>query len=425
MTRSTLACLILSFAFLAACEAGSSQPSPGAAGEALGASPPAVAQPALTPGEALPSSGEAGQTAVQAPSVPGLRIAYLKGGDLWIWGDGAGARQLTSSQDVSAFSVSRDGSKVAFSRGDELWALQSDGTGERQLLPRSYLDGLRALPEEAVRLDTFGWFPGRDTVYFSTWTESGEYPLPNDDLHLIEYATPSPHPWLSPGQGGRLTFSPDGSTLVISSRTSIDVLDLAAGTRTTAHSYPGIANYETGYLPQVVWSPDSSGFKTVIPPDADNGVNLGPAQFLYIFPNGTVARLASFELAPLYETLPSISPDGGYVIYAARADQGKALYLMDSSGAARAYSAVSEAVKVYGWTPDAKHFVYGLGNPPRAFLGSVDAAAVDFPGMSPESVVWVDAQKFLALEEQSLVLKDLGGARMELASPVSKFEIVP
>jgi len=424
MPRKILTCLIVALALLTACEVGTPQSSPGPAVEPLALSTPAASPQAPTSSEVPPPPGGADQTTIQTLSIPGLRIAYLKNGDLWVWEDAAGLRQLTTSQDISTFRVSPDGLKVAFSRRNELWALQSDGTGERQLLSQSYLEGLRTKPEEAIWLDSFGWFPTRDTVYFSTWRESGEYPLPNYDLHLIEYANPSPYLWLSPGQGGRLTFSPDGKTLVVSSRTSIDILDLAASTRITAHSYPAIANYETGYLPQVEWAPDSSGFKTVIPPDAENGINLGPAQFLYIFPSGIVARLASFELVPLYEALPSLSPDGAYVIYAARADQGKALYLMDSSGATRAYSEASEAVSVYGWAPDSKHFVYGSGNPLRFFLGSVEAPPIEFPVTNPETLQWIDARKFAMLESQGLFIRDLDGASMVIDAPVNEFEII-
>jgi hypothetical protein len=271
-------------------------------------------------------------------------------------------------------------------------------------------------------LDDFGWFPGRDGLYFSTFIDAGEYPPPRYDVHLIENG--SPFQWLAPGQGGRLTFSPDGKTLVISSYTSIDILDLASGGRVNAVTYPSIANYETGYLPQVVWSPDSSGFKTVIPPAADNGVNLGPAQFLYIFPTGTVARLASFDLVPLYHTLPAISPDGAYVIFAVQAGPGEAgLHLMDSSGAARMYSEASTSVRVYGWAPDSKHFLYALDNPPRVFLGSVDAAGVPFPASNPDSVEWIDAQRYIVVEADSLVLNELGGPSLVIDNPVSAVEI--
>ena len=421
MPRVSLISLAFSLALLVACSTGAP---PALSPQIENPSAlPTTGMPAPEPSEAGPAVSAPTPGDAPAPEVYGLRVAYLKAGDLWVWDEGGAARQLTTGQSLSDLRVSPDGLRIAFTRGRELWAIQSDGGGERLLVPQSYLDALKATPDETIWVDSFGWFPGRETVYFSTWTESGEYPLPRYDLHLVEFNNPAPYAWLAAGQGGRLAFAPDGLKLTLSSHTSIDVLDLAAGTRLTVHSFPEIANYETGYLPQVIWSPDSSGFKTVVPPDAEDGVNLGPAQFLFIFPNGTVARLASFDLVPLYETLPAISPDGTYVIYAARSGGGSALYLMDSSGATRAYSEEDQQVRMYGWAPDARHFVYGLGNPARIFLGSVGSPAVDFPGTSPESVQWVDAAQFAALEDGSLVIRWLDGARVQLDTQVSRFEL--
>jgi hypothetical protein len=201
-------------------------------------------------------------------------------------------------------------------------------------------------------------------------------------------------------------------------------LDLPGGSRIRAVEFPAIANYESGYLPQVVWAPDSSGFKTVVPPAAENGVNLGPARFLYVFPNGTVASLATFDLLPLYETLPVLSPDGTYILYAALADQGKAVFLMDSSGATRPYSEISNAVKVYGWAPDSKHFLYGIGDPPQITLGDVGAVGVDFPQTDPLRLSWLEFGTFITFEGGDMVLYDLNGASAVVDSSVSEFEII-
>jgi hypothetical protein len=283
---------------------------------------------------------------------------------------------------------------------------------------------LSAAAGSAVRLASFGWFPGREALYFSTYVETSEYPVPNDDLHIVEGGGQGAYQWLAPGQGGRLSFSPDGRLLAVSNRAWIDVLDLAGGSRIRAVEFPAIANYESGYLPQMVWAPDSSGFKAVVPPAAENGVNLGPAQFLYVFPNGTVATLASFALLPLYETLPLLSPDGTYIIYAALSDQGKAVFLMDSSGATRPYSEISDEVRIYGWAPDSKHFLYGVGVPPRITLGDVGATGIEFPQIEPSTLSWIEFGKFIIIESNSMVFRDINGTSIIIDSQVSDFEFI-
>ncbi len=353
---------------------------------------------------------------------PSLKILYLREGNLWIWEESAGTRQLTSGGAVEAFHASPDGRRIAFQRGQSLWVIELDGTGGTQVVASGYLEALSASAGEPARLESFGWFPGRNVLYFSTYIEAGEYPLLNYDLHLAEKM---PYRWLEPGQGGRLAFSPDGQLLAISSREWIDVLDLKTNARQRVVDYPGIANYETDYLPQVVWSPDSSGFKTVIPPAAENGVNLGPALFLYVFPTGTVARLASFDLVPLYEGLPVLSPDGAYILYSAYVEPGHAaLHLMDSSGAVRIYSDAGQRVTIFGWAPDAVTFLYGVVPAGGSWLGSVSAPAKPFPFAAPDTVQWLDSGHFLAIENGTLIIYWLDGRNRPIDASVTQAQIL-
>jgi hypothetical protein len=357
---------------------------------------------------------------------PGLKIAYLREGDIWEWVDGAGPHQLTERGDISTIAIAPDGQKIAFRHGNEIWFIAKDGTGERQMLPQAYLDGVSATSGKRTMLDTFGWFPGGGRIFFSTFQDEGEYPPPNNDLHLIEILNPAPYQWLAPGQGGRLSFSPDGKYLAIASREWVDILELGSGYRFRALEYPGIANYETGFLPEVVWSPDSSGFKTVIPPDAEDGFNLGPAQFYFVFPNGTVASLASFELVPLYLAIPHLSPDGAYILFVSfNAQDKQTLQLMDSSGAYRAYSEAAGNVIVYGWAGDSKHFLYGLGLPPQNYLGSVSSGPVATGLSNPESVKWIDPEYAVTIEDKALTLYKVDGTMQVLDYPVRQFEIFP
>lgn len=397
--------------------------------------PEAVAtQPGVQPEAPPPPAGEITlpPPAAEGPapadiSIPGLRCAYLKSGDVWLWSDGAAARQLTAGGGVSALQPSPDGARVAFERGGELWVVDVDGAGEGVLVPRAYLEARGAAQGAPVILQAFGWFPGRQALYFSTARDAGGYTLPNQDLHLVEPGSAGPAPWMEPGAGGRPAFAPDGNLLAVASREWIDVLDLAAGTRTRPLSFPALANFDTGYLPQVVWMPDSSGFKTVVPPSAAGGANPGPAEFLFIFPGGAVGRLASFELLPLDRAQPLLSPDGAYLLYAAESAPGDAaLYLMDSSGAARAYSQPAAGVSILGWAPDSKRFAYALGTERAAYLGAVDGAPQALPPPAVSALAWLEGASFLALQDGSLwYYESPGAAGVALDSAVTQFALLP
>ena len=143
----------------------------------------------------------------EAISIPGLRVVYLRGGNLWTWVEASGISQLTNSGDMSSISVSDDGQMLAFMRGREVWTVHIDGSDAR------------------VR-----------------------------DTQTVE--------------GGALWFSPNKALLAVSTSDHIDVLDLNAGTKITVTSYDSIPN---NYFPEVFWMLDSSGFKTVIPSPSASG----------------------------------------------------------------------------------------------------------------------------------------------------------
>ena len=291
-------------------------------------------------------------------SVPGLRVLYLREGNLWVWTEAGGNAQLTDSGDMSTIRVSGDGQMLAYMRKRDVWRVQIDGM----------------------------------------------------DAHLLG---------TQPVEGGALWFSPNGSLLAVSTGDHIDVIDLAALSTATVLTYPVIAD---DYYPEVVWSPDSSGFKTVIPAPTENG----QAEMLFVFTNGTVASLAKFVISPLSESLPYLSPDGGYLIYGAKmgADQ-ESLYLMDSSGATRTYGEPAAGIRTYGWLPDAEHFVYGWEEPQRTFIGSVDGAPEYNEIVFLQTVRWVESEYYLAVDNGDLVLGNLDGARMLIDSHVSDFDFVP
>ena len=285
----------------------------------------------------------------------GLRIMYLREGNLWSWTETAGSVQLTGTGDISTLRISNDGQSLAYMRGSEVWMIRMDGQNARLLATQK------------------------------------------DDV-------------------GALWFAPTGSLLAVSTRDHIDVINLQDASFTSAMTYPAI---QDNYAPQVIWTPDASGFKTIIPPQTETG----PAEFLFVFTNGTIANLAKFALAPLSESFPYISSDGGYLIYVAKLDDGnESLYLMDSSGATKSYGEAASRVRALGWLPDSKGFAYTFEDSSRTYIGNVNQPPMEVNLERYQMLRWIDGEHYLGLQDGSLYLGNLNNEKTLIDAQVSDFD---
>jgi len=313
-----------------------------------------VPEPDRAPEESLPTEPESGMPQTVSPQ-KGLRVVYIREGNLWSWTEASGKAQLTGNGDMSTARLSDDGQLLAFMRGREVWTVRMDGTDARLLVTQG-------------------------------------------------------------DAGGALWFAPNGLLLAVSTRDHIDVIDLNTSFFNTVVTYPAISQ---GYYPEVVWSPDAFGFKTVIPPQTETE----QGELLFVFTDGTLASLAKFALVSLTESLPFLSPDGGYVIYVAKMGDGKAsLYLMDSSGATRPYGEPAESVRALSWMPDSKHFVYTLEVSARTFLGDVAGPPSEIVMESYQTIRWVEAEHFFAVQDGNLYLGDINGEKTLIDEGVSDFD---
>jgi Tol biopolymer transport system component len=298
------------------------------------------------------------ESQLDASMLPGLRVFYIREGNLWVWTEAGSNTRLAGTGNMSTVQVSPDGKLLASIRGREVWTVRMDGTDARMV---------KTLDDE----------------------------------------------------GATLWFAPNGSLLAVSTQDHIDVIDLSASSISTVVTYPAVP---FNFHPQVIWMPDSSGFKTVIPAPVDNG----QAELLFVFTNGTVASLAKFVMAPLSESLPFISPDGGYLIYVSNVDEGKkSLFLMDSSGATKPYGDPGEDIRTFGWLPDSKHFVYANFGMQKIYQGNIEGELEEI-AITPVPVTrWVDANHYLMIDDGNLILSDMSGGRTQIDSNVQDFDFVP
>jgi Tol biopolymer transport system component len=290
------------------------------------------------------------------PAPGGLRVVYLRDGDLWTWTETDKNVLLTDTGDISAIDLSKDGQLLSFMLGPDVWTVRMDGSDARLLV----------MQKQA---------------------------------------------------GGALSFSPNGSLLAVSTSDHIDVIDLVNQTSVTVTTYPSIPNND---YPEIVWAADSSGFKTIVPPASEQE----RAEFLFVFPNGRVASLSKFSTVSPEKSPQLISPDGGYVLFVTKAsDDKEALFLMDSSGAGKVYGEVGENIRLYDWLPDSKNFVYAQAGQERILLGNVTGKPpVElFEGVY-QSMRWLDAEHFLAVQDGNLYLGDINGSQALIAESVSAFD---
>jgi hypothetical protein len=129
-------------------------------------------------------------------------------------------------------------------------------------------------------------------------------------------------------------------------------------------------------------------------------------------------------MVPPSISLPFISPDGGYVTYIAKLSDSKvSLYVMDSSGATRPYGKSARSIHAFGWLPDAKRFAYAQEDPDQSFLGDVmgnPPMKIDVTGF--QLIRWLDAERFLAIEDDDLYFGDASGGKTLISEGVSSFD---
>lgn len=193
---------------------------------------------------------------------PGLTIAYLLDGNVWLW-DGT-SRQLTNDGDAKLVKISDDGKVIVYQRGQSfstldaqsLWICNTDDPSSPQVLvPLPIFD-----PEnpslEKFSITQFKFQPHSHWIHFSTGRPEG---TSHDDLYRVNADAPGEPQELLEKDGGLITFSPDGNLLALSSLRNIKVIHPDGSNLITALHYPLISR-ETGSIPQVVWMENGTGF---------------------------------------------------------------------------------------------------------------------------------------------------------------------
>lgn len=381
----------------------------------------------LTAVSAAPTPEPSETPAVPASSAAALTVAYAREGNLLLWREGEAPRALTTTGQDESPRISDDGQVVAFLRNGELYSIRADGSGERPLVNRAYLDSFRATGMLDVRVRQFGFVPGSHEVFFSLYAETDGYPMPLADLQRVNADGGAPSVVLAAGQGeGQWTFSPDGRLFALAQGNQIRVLNRDGSGDRIVFTFEFVSTYsEWTYYPQVVWREDSAGFYTVIPASAALESPSQPTRYYYVpLAEGSPAQLAEFVAAPVWESFALMAPNGLSVAYIRPEGSAQSLHVIDLSTADRAIQTDSNLF-IVNWNPDSLHVVFynpntpydvylqAFGEPPLPLNDGVGAL---------EGLRWVTEGRFLFLREGQLCLRDGSTPSMVIDSNVTAYD---
>jgi hypothetical protein len=392
---------------------------------------PWVPEPAFTP---VPVG--------EYPAPAGLRVAFVRDGQLWQWttGETDAVPLSTIGDNFNELRFSDDGEMLAFQWGEDLWGIHSDGTGQRILVSAEDFASMEPADQE-LALHRFEWVPGTHLLAFNTRLRMAFGTVLNHDLHLVDGDTLEQRLLLPPGEGGEFYYSPDGRQIALVTPGKITLVEADGGNRREGillHT-PVATHSEYEYYAQPVWAADGSSLLVAIPP-ADPLAQPNQQTTIWHLPtDGTPARLqAGIEAAPLLgPDAISFSPDLKFVAYAQlRGDVSGAPEQLESWLEVRRLAnndtqAYPEVNSQYGWSPDSRHFAFSAGRQvaqlkigqwsDSTLSGSVEA------GTPVYDVRWVDAGHYLFVarhgtergaegDRWELRLGDLHGSGTVLAS---------
>lgn len=339
--------------------------------------------------------------------------------NLWIWQDGSGARQLDSSGEVEYGLLSSDGSQVAYLRSVDylyysLWVVNTDGTNQRELLSNEQLFGLLSEPgHETLPADTLTyaisnrpyalqWLPDSSSLSFtSSPTFEGPGLLIVGDIYQLDTVTGELTLALNTASGGLPAYSPDGSLMAVVTPESISLANVdGSNYRANLVTFERVMTYsEYHYYPQVVWAPDSSHFKVVIPPADPLDPGALSAAIWQVNADGAPGSLVATLTNIFPFAWPELSPDLSRVVYQRRfgapTDNLKELHYASVNGSEDTliHTGLLDFVSHH---PDSQHILFWLDVPTNYQLAQLDGTFMPLTDTGyARSVKWINDDTFL------------------------------
>lgn len=373
---------------------------------------------------------------VTAGDAAALRVVYLDSGDVWIWEEGIGSTQLTSSGNAEQVLISDDGQVVVYllrpdpNQSSEVRAVNADGSGDRTLLSSTAVNELHPLNGFVYNdVSSIEFIPGTHQLLMnSRAVAEGPGLIKYNDLHRIDADGGTSTVIREAGNGGDFSIAPDGSRIALVRPDSIGLADPDG-----SNSLPDLISYEPvitysefQYYAQPVWNSDSTAIMVTIPsPDPLADATSGTT-YRIDGASGAVSELGIVNGDIYFSqvfTSPSPSPAHdrlGFLRIPPDADDRLVLANPDGSGET---TYTTGDLEWRGWSPTGQYFLFSQGDPSNVFLGR--------PGEAPTALIsgfrvqWIDDTTFLYLQGSTgswtLRLGKVGGAMTDVAAPSGDF----
>lgn len=383
---------------------------------------PAVDVTPVPPADGEPASAtEESAAPVQTyPNFAGLRVAYIKDGNVYAWTEGGSPVGLTGTGDATEVNISSDGQLIAFVRQQsidnfpyayELWVVNAEGLPDmRVLVSYPEMAALQAASSfsnaAGFDFDQLHFRPGTHVLYYSTVPRfEGPGYDPAYDLRNINVDTLEKQTLFDFGQAGAFQFSPDGSQLVLSNPEHISLVDAdGSNLRANILNYPLVATYsEYQYWANPNWAADSASLRVAIPPADPFAEPTPPTSLWYIPIDGSPAtQLGSMATLPFAWPDHVFSPDMSYIAYAVSVGDPGAnqheLHIAYADGSNDYIFASGEGLQFSAWTPDSTRFVYSLnGIDQSLYLGALTGGVSTIVSLHSTlyRMQWLDNERFI------------------------------
>jgi hypothetical protein len=372
------------------------------------------------------------------PSPPTTKIVYTDTGNVWMIEGRNPPQQLTNSGFAEEVLISPDGQKIVFTRRlstddlAELWAINSDGSGETLLLSIDDMKSLypSTLESKGFEIAQMAFLPGTHDLLFNTYKAFATVGAAmTDDLLRINTDSGDLARLLTPTNGGNITISPDGDRIAIIQPDRIRLANPdGSGLSGDLITYPLVITYsEFQYHAQPVWSRDSSAVGFAIPSADPLGETPSGDLWRITKDGSTVVKIATipgdFYFTQVFSST-TLSPLLNRVAFTRETTTPniRELYIANVDGTAETIYDTGE-ISWYGWVPDGIHFVYSLSDPMVLQIGSLGEAPSSLA--TGRDLQWINNRDFLFLTGSigswTLLKGSIGMAPVPLATPAGDF----
>jgi len=294
-------------------------------------------------------------------SPDGKEILFSRGNGLYkVFSDGTGEKRLTSINGynngdnfTSSYAWSPDGSKISYieNRYDDdagptsdLWIMNANGTGKNQLLDTIWYRYYYI----------YTWFPtGSKILYAEVYEEIGgsywEMDSDGSDKHNLGNV----------GIANGIALSPDASKIVICAHGPADIdyyIDIGKIGKDLTSFRPGLIVHQTQSKQSQIWSPDGS--KIVYYAGKNESYYEDENSEIYtIKADGTGKTQLTSDSAS--DNSPMFSPDGSRIVFVSDKTGSKDIWVMNANGKNKVQLTSDSASDSFPvWSPDGKKIAF-------------------------------------------------------------------